>query len=281
MVVFGTFYWPPASLLCRDPRHVDVALHGRDRFDLAPGPATFAMPQACVRALAQPAVPSCLPDHSLVVVDIGHTAHCGHTGLQHLGDREELQASLRTHIFVRRRSGQGQHGSSTCMCLFEGSCTMAVPFTFLSSTPQVPAAGKKRVGRYPKQQDKVSHPTVGTSLCWEPSRTRAVALQGSLLAEDRMFRHHQPATGQSCPCLSGGLVLHYNTGSREDSNSLSLARQSSVPLPSSPSALSQNWLPTVGPLPRDTPAARMYCAPFPGWLSRLQISVPTGRAPSG
>lgn len=31
----------------------------------------------------------------------------------------------------------------------------------------------------------------------------------------------------------------------------------------------------------DAPAARMYCAPFPGWLSKLQMRVPTGRAPSG
>lgn len=30
-----------------------------------------------------------------------------------------------------------------------------------------------------------------------------------------------------------------------------------------------------------TPAARIYCAPFPGWSSRLLIRVPTGSAPSG
>lgn len=38
---------------------------------------------------------------------------------------------------------------------------------------------------------------------------------------------------------------------------------------------------TGGSLCGNAPAARMYCAPFPGWLSRLQISVPIGRAPSG
>ncbi len=32
---------------------------------------------------------------------------------------------------------------------------------------------------------------------------------------------------------------------------------------------------------RAVPAARMYCAPFPGNSSRLLTSVPTGRAPSG
>uniref|UniRef100_A0A0E9U1X2 Uncharacterized protein n=1 Tax=Anguilla anguilla TaxID=7936 RepID=A0A0E9U1X2_ANGAN len=30
--------------------------------------------------------------------------------------------------------------SNTWTCCLDGSCTMAVPFTFLSSTPQVPAA---------------------------------------------------------------------------------------------------------------------------------------------
>lgn len=39
-----TLYWPLASLLCCDPRQVDVALHGWERLDLAPGPAALAMP---------------------------------------------------------------------------------------------------------------------------------------------------------------------------------------------------------------------------------------------
>lgn len=154
-----------ASVQCCDPWQVDIALHGWERLDLAPSPATLAMPQACVRALAQPAVPACLPNHPLVVVNIGHTAHCGYTGLQHLGDRGELQASLRMHSCVTRPSGQEQHGSSTCICLLEGSCTMAVPFTFLSSIPQVPAADKRREGSCLKQQDKVFHSVVSTTPC--------------------------------------------------------------------------------------------------------------------
>lgn len=44
---------------------------------------------------------------------------------------------------------------------------MAVPFTFLSSTPQVPAAGERRGGSCPEQQDKASHPVASPSPCWE------------------------------------------------------------------------------------------------------------------
>lgn len=212
MVDLRTLYWPPASLLCWDPRQVDVALHGWERLDLAPGPATLAMPQACVRALAQPAVPACLPNHPLVVVDVGHTAHRGHAGLQHLGDREKRQASLGTHSCMLGRPGQGQRRSSTCICLLEGSCTMAVPFTFLSSTPQVPAAGKRRGGSCPAQQDKVSHPAASATPCWELLKAPAVALCAALLPGDRTPRHHQETTGQSCPRLSGGLSCTLTRG---------------------------------------------------------------------
>lgn len=170
------------------------------------------MPQACVRTLAQPAVPARFPDHPLVVVNIGHTAHRGHTCVQHLGYREELQASLGMRGHVLSQSGQGHHVFSTCICLLEGSCTMAVPFTFLSSTPQVPAADKGRVSSCSKQQDKVSHPVMSTAPCRELPKAPTIALHAALLAEDKTPRQPQEATGQRCHPLCGGLFNTFMWG---------------------------------------------------------------------
>lgn len=63
---------------------VDVTLHGRQRFDLPSCPATFPLPQAARRAVAEPPVAAGFADVLFVVVYVGDASHRHHAGLQHL-----------------------------------------------------------------------------------------------------------------------------------------------------------------------------------------------------
>lgn len=63
---------------------VDVTLHRRQRFNLASCPASLSLPQAAWRANAEPTVATSFANDPFIVVNVGHTSHCDHAGLQHL-----------------------------------------------------------------------------------------------------------------------------------------------------------------------------------------------------
>lgn len=63
---------------------VDVDLHRRQRFNLAPCPASLPLPQAAGRADAQPTIAPGFADDPFIVVDVGDASHCDHASLQHL-----------------------------------------------------------------------------------------------------------------------------------------------------------------------------------------------------
>lgn len=68
-----------------DGRQVDVTLHGGQRFNLASCPASLPLPQAAWRANAKPAIATRFANTLFVVIDVGHTSHCYHAGVQYLG----------------------------------------------------------------------------------------------------------------------------------------------------------------------------------------------------
>lgn len=275
-MAWRTLYWPPhpASILCCDPRQVDVAFHGWERLDLASGPAALAMPQARVRALAQPPVPARLPDHPFVVVNVGHATHRGHAGLQHLwGQKKSCRPP-----WGRAAAGPGGHvrdGAAPLPACASWRAAAQWPSRSLSSAAPHKSLQRAREeeAAAPSSRTKhltpwQAHPRAGNS----PKTPAATALCATLLPEDRTSRKRQDR--QNSSRRSGGLVCTLTRGE---------GRRAAPGHPelSSPSALSQMQLQTAVPSPGDAPAARIYCAPFPGWLSKLQISVPMGRAPSG
>lgn len=114
---------------------VDITLHRRQRFNLASRPASLSLPQAAWRANAEPAIAAGFADDLFVVVDVGHASHCDHTGLQHLSREQRLAQST---MCLWRDDWIIDQQNLTWTCCFDGSWTIAVPFTLRSKTPLVP-----------------------------------------------------------------------------------------------------------------------------------------------
>lgn len=114
---------------------VDVDLHRRQRFNLAPCPASLPLPQAAGRADAQPTIAPGFADDPFIVVDVGDASHCDHASLQHLCVYETA-FSQTERVFNSGCNPIPDYFTWTCC--FEGSWTIAVPFTLRSKTPLVP-----------------------------------------------------------------------------------------------------------------------------------------------
>ena len=88
---------------------VNVTLHRRQRFNLAPRPAPFPLPQAAGRANSQPAVASGLADDLFIVVDVGYPSDRHHARLQHLrvfGWMDSFSVQSRTWFHPKSPSGK-------------------------------------------------------------------------------------------------------------------------------------------------------------------------------
>lgn len=108
-----------------------VTLHGWQWPNLSAGPASLALPQPTVRPLAQPAVPSCLADDPLVMVNVGYPANSCNARLQHLtreADKNALVGARDWHGSVgntalggflhsmRSRRRREKHKTLECKC---------------------------------------------------------------------------------------------------------------------------------------------------------------------
>lgn len=122
---------------------VDVTLHRWQRFNLASCPASLPLPQAARRANAEPAVATGFADDPFVVIDVGHASHRHHAGLKYLHEWINMATIKKRKMVVGGFLMTNLNAEDlTCTCRFDGSWTIAVPFTLRSKTPLVPEKNK-------------------------------------------------------------------------------------------------------------------------------------------